>query len=548
MLLLHSELTYIANGKLVSFDFRRRNKATEMTVTQTMENGRIQVTLHPNQPCLLQKVRLTFSYPFGADTKIFLNGYQSWTDSYEHGIKDKMRSLSQVPVPLRKKYLCEQYGDYSFVDYGSKPGQMHGFSYGYLREGDTYTLIGSLSERQGYTIIRTDTASGIVTVEKECQGLEIADDYKIFDLCIFRGSENQVFDAYFAAMDIPKCTAKPIFGYTSWYHHYQNISQNLMMRNLCSLAKCGRKADVFQIDDGWQTYVGDWLSVHPKKFPNGMEPIAKAIVRQDMIPGIWLAPFVCEEKSQLFAEHPDWILRDTAGKMIKGGWNWSGFYVLDIEKQEVKDYIREVLRIVTQEWGYKLLKLDFLYAVCLLPSRYKTRGQIMCEAMDFLRECAGDAQILGCGVPLAPAFGKVDYCRIGADVTLDWDNTMIKRQLHRERDSTKLTLMNTVFRRQLNGRAFINDPDVFLLRKENTTLTAYQKTWLAKVNAICGGVLFTSDEVGRYNPNQFEALDELLNLRDYRVVSANIIKNKVVVCAEKDCNLHSVVVPLSGKA
>ncbi|EKC48560.1 hypothetical protein OBE_15116, partial [human gut metagenome] len=39
----------------------------------------------------------------------------------------------------------------------------------------------------------------------------------------------------------------------------------------------------------------------------------------------------------------------------------------------------------------------------------------MCEAMDFLRECVGEKMILGCGVPLMPAFGKVDYCRIGAD-------------------------------------------------------------------------------------------------------------------------------------
>ncbi len=28
--------------------------------------------------------------------------------------------------------------------------------------------------------------------------------------------------------------------------------------------------------------------------------------------------------------------------------------------------------------------------------------------------------ILGCGVPLMPAFGKVDFCRIGADVDLEW--------------------------------------------------------------------------------------------------------------------------------
>ena len=84
-------------------------------------------------------------------------------------------------------------------------------------------------------------------------------------------------------------------------------------------------------------------------------------------------------------------------------------------------------------WGFDLVKLDFLYAVCMLPTEYKTRGQIMCEAMDFLREVIGDKLILGCGVPLGPAFGKVDYCRIGPDVGLNWDGAPKEKLLHRER-------------------------------------------------------------------------------------------------------------------
>ena len=44
----------------------------------------------------------------------------------------------------------------------------------------------------------------------------------------------------------------------------------------------------------------------------------------------------------------------------------------------------------------------------------------MCDAMDLIRECCQDKLVLGCGVPLMPAFGKVDYCRIGADIHLQW--------------------------------------------------------------------------------------------------------------------------------
>ena len=65
------------------------------------------------------------------------------------------------------------------------------------------------------------------------------------------------------------------------------------------------------------------------------------------------------------------------------------------------------------------------------------------------------------------------------------------RLFHRERVSTKQAIGNTIFRRQLNGRAWLSDPDVFFLREENLRLTAEQKRKLAQVNALLGGVLLT---------------------------------------------------------
>lgn len=95
----------------------------------------------------------------------------------------------------------------------------------------------------------------------------------------------------------------------------------------------------------------------------------------------------------------------------------------------------------------------------------------MCEAMDFIRECVSDKLILGCGVPLAPAFGKVDFCRIGADMGL---NRRQNRSTTREDVSTPNAIYNTVFRWHLDGRAFLNDPDVFLLRNNNMFMS-YKK-------------------------------------------------------------------------
>ena len=175
--------------------------------------------------------------------------------------------------------------------------------------------------------------------------------------------------------------------------------------------------------------------------------------------------------------------------------------------------------------GVTLFKLDFLYAACMTSRPNKTRGEIMAESMDFLREVCGDCQILGCGVPLASAFGRVEYCRIGPDMSLDFDDKLYMRAFHNERPSTLHTQRNTLYRRQLDGRAFLNDPDVFLLREENTTLTDEQKHTLAIVNALFGSVLFASDDFGKYDEKKrrlFAALCQLQKAEVLRVEQGSL--------------------------
>lgn len=356
-------------------------------------------------------------------------------------------------------------------------------------------------------------------------------------MLITDGTEDDVFDEYFRQLGVSlRPAAKPVFGYTSWYRHYQNINEELLLKDLEGIKDQKCKSDVFQIDDGWQTAVGDWLSTDHSKFPQGMKAAADQISSAGITPGLWLAPFVCEEHSDIYQSHQDWLVKDENGFFVKGGSNWSGFYALDIYNDNVRDYLREVICTVTNTWGYGLLKLDFLYAVCIQPRYNKTRGQIMADAMVFLRECAGDALILACGVPLASAFGRVEYCRIGCDVSLDWDDKKYMHFMHRERISTKNTILDTIFRRQLNGRAFLNDPDVFLLRSDNTTMTGAQRQCLAEINSLAGSVLFTSDNMAEYGEEQKKLLYGITKLRNAKLLTADY-----------DDGILTVTLSLNGK-
>ena len=508
------------------------------------DNDRFLLTLSSEKEVKLQSVEAVFSFDFQPDDRLFLNGYQSWTDSREHTVSDRLRDLSRVPRPVEKKFSFSRYGDYDFVSYGKKKGQLHGFSYAYIRRGEEYFLLGSRAEDSGFTVIRFDAPHRRVILQKECAGHHFKGAFTAFDLGLFRGGEDEVFDAYFARLGIAPCTAPRLVGYTSWYNRYENITEDSVLEDLDGFAASDQTPDVFQIDDGYETAVGDWLCVDEKKFPGGMKAIASRIRATGMIPGLWLAPFAAEKTSRLAAEHPDWLLRDEAGDPVPGGSNWSGFWGLDIYNEGVREYVKTVFDTVLHEWGYGFVKLDFLYAACLVPRRDKTRGRVMRDAMEFLRTLCGDTPILGCGVPLASAFGLVEYCRIGCDVSLSWDDAWYMRFFHRERPSTKNTVFNTVFRRQLDGRAFRCDPDVFLLRDDNIKLSDPQKEILATVNALFGGVLFTSDNIGAYTGKAKERFDALSSLSQKSLERLEWGKDGLYVFWRADEALKSLFIPL----
>ena len=124
--------------------------------------------------------------------------------------------------------------------------------------------------------------------------------------------------------------------------------------------------------------------------------------------------------------------------------------------------------------------------------------------MEFIRKNTYGAEILGCGVPLVSAAGLVDYCRIGPDVSLKFDDHFFMKIAHRERISTKQTILNTISRRHIDKYWFLNDPDVYLLRDENMHMNKKQKFSLGLINHIFGSLYLTSDNIAYYDDKKFE--------------------------------------------
>ena len=531
-------------GSTYSFKDEFRNDRFSADLKAT--DDRIMLTVSCEEPMTFEDISVEGDISIDSGDKLFLNGYQSWTDSYEHEPHEKMRGLHGIPGTLIEKYSFNSYGDYNFTEYQNKAGEFHGFTYGYMRNGDRYILIGSVNERNGYTIVRFTANRQKVTLSLECEGAVYQGRFNALDCVYYFGGENEVFDKWFRAMNIDPPRAGEICGYTSWYRHYQDITHDKLINDLEAISSADY-ADVFQIDDGYQTAVGDWLSIDENKFPEGIKRISDAAHEKGLRSGLWLAPFVCEYDSEIYREHRGWLLLDDNGRPIKAGCNWSGAYALDFYNPEVREYLKKVFTTVLTDWDFDLVKLDFLYAVSLIPQGGRSRAQVMFEAMEFLRELVGSKLILACGVPLAPAFGTVDYCRIGCDVGLDWNDNIIMQKTHRERVSTKNSVLNTIFRRQLNKRAFINDPDVYLLREEDISMSGCQKQALCMINHLFGGVFFTSDNVSTYSQKNKKTLHsaQLLRLADLK--SVDIMNGEVDIDIELNEVPKGITLTADGK-
>lgn len=520
--------TEISNDD-VSFDLRQTENGLTLSVIPKKEISDISFYLERG-------------YEYPQDSKFFANGFQSWTDTKEFAKNELMADEGIVGKGLfgKSPFGMNLVGNYTFVEQSKECGVFHSNSFAYVRNEKNIDFFGSLNDRTGYTIIYADMNKNTLRFSKDVEGITISEPYELLDLYFDNGGYDEVFDRYFAKMNVKPLTDKKIKGYTSWYNYYQKINEKIILRDLDAISEKTDKVNTFQIDDGYQTAVGDWLSINKTKFPNGMKPIVEKIHAKGWQAGLWLAPFGAQKGSKLASEHSDWLVKGKNGKPIMVGANWGGFYAIDIDNTDARAYIKNVFDTVLNDWGFDLVKLDFLYATAVVPLHNKTRGQLAYESIDFLRECVGDKQILGCGVQQMPCFGKVEYMRIGADMDLGWKHKFFRNLTHREDVSTPNAIHNSVYRRCLNNRAFLCDPDVFLLRRSNIKFTFEQQKVLAKFIKLFGSVLFMSDNVDEYDDEQMAVFNDTLADDDMQIVAINETNNKLFIDYTQNGEPHTL--------
>ncbi|NLH49712.1 MAG: alpha-galactosidase [Myxococcales bacterium] len=443
---------------------------------------------------------------------ILRNGWQSWSAT-------RMFRATEKNVPPVFDWLAAMEENVANLS-PNKKGVFLGEQVLLVRNvsGGQNLVLGFLTAKRAFSDLRLEIKprqAKVAKLEACCRfdGIRVAPGETIAAeplwLC-YGGHNEDPLDAWAArsgrAMEARVPRRSPV-GWCSWYYFYTKVSQDTFLANLEKLAglREAMQLDVFQLDDGYQTAIGDWLDVN-EKFPDGLAYLVERIRAAGFSPGIWTAPFLAHPKSRLAREHPDWLLRNRRGKPLYANYNpiwdpWTKIRAVDPTHPEVQEWLTDTFATL-RGMGWEFFKIDFLYAVSLPAERHDpslTRAGALRAGLEAIRRGVGpEPVILGCGCPLGPAVGIADLMRIGPDVTPRWTNPM--RWVLRDHNclSTRHAVRNTIQRNFLHRRWWINDPDCVLARENKNKLTLDEVRTFASLAAISGGMFLLSDDMTEY--------------------------------------------------
>ena len=136
----------------------------------------------------------------------------------------------------------------------------------------------------------------------------------------------------------------------SWEGIYLDITEEKIIKMMDDIAAFG--GELFVMDDS----LGDWV-VDRQKLPNGIKALTDAARQRHIKFGIWIEPEMSNTTSELYEQHPDWVLQ-TKGRKLKLGRGGTQV-VLDMTNPKVQDFVFKIVDdLMTQYPEISYIKWD----------------------------------------------------------------------------------------------------------------------------------------------------------------------------------------------
>ena len=261
-------------------------------------------------------------------------------------------------------------------------------------------------------------------------------------------------------------------GWSTWDYYARSFRLEDIYSNIEALTQLDTTANLIQIDGGWWTERGDYLSVR-SDLRGGMKGIAKYISERGYIPGIHLDGFRADLASDIYKQHPEYFLHDQNGSIIvtrnaKFDRDMNYIY-FDYSHPGAREYIKDVLTTIKRDWGFKYFKIDFMrYGLkedilkeCPGVTEIRAHVPGMTHVERFragiasMKEALGDeVYLVGCSAVFGPAIGFVDGMRTGGDISPRFE-------------FYKTRCLQNGGNYYLHNKAFNCDPDYLVVRNKN---------------------------------------------------------------------------------
>ncbi|MCS3736484.1 alpha-galactosidase [Mucilaginibacter dorajii] len=138
----------------------------------------------------------------------------------------------------------------------------------------------------------------------------------------------------------------------NWETTYFDFNDEKLSSLILDTKKLG--VDVFLLDDGWfgNKYprnnatggLGDW-QYNRQKLKNGISTLGKEATAAGVKFGIWLEPEMVNPKSELYENHPDWIIRQPERRE----YYMRNQLVLDLTNPKVQDFVYQTVDDIFKE-------------------------------------------------------------------------------------------------------------------------------------------------------------------------------------------------------
>ncbi len=238
---------------------------------------------------------------------------------------------------------------------------------------------------------------------------------------------------------------------------------------------------------------------------------------------LWLSEFATNDED-IYNAHPSWFLHDASGNAKLG--SWFGAYVADFSNPEMKQYLYDVYREITVDWGYDYFKLDGENGTRDIWAQNRVRAYnpaldadtAFRQALGLLRQAMNSRPgvfFSACG-PVYPteAMGIVQSARLGGDILAFSSADPSPR--HSETPSFRC--VRTALQGMRRGYythniAWYGDPDGVLARPPLTDDEVH--TWFS-ILGLTGQLLMLGDDMPALSPERRDIPRKIMPVADIK--------------------------------